>query len=122
MREDPLRDVSAKGDFSKALGDRQHVLIPPAAHTYQSDVQTVHRLEEMSSSTSKTSRAAVTSWQRCIPTELADRQSEAKLVTLLRCSAGLDSARSQFFHLVHLRLGSTVSFESLFSKMAFTIK
>jgi transposase len=35
-----------KGDFPKALGDSQHVLIPPAAHTYQSDVETVHRLEE----------------------------------------------------------------------------
>jgi hypothetical protein len=35
-----------KGDFPKALGDRQHVRIPPAAHTYQSDVQTVQRLEE----------------------------------------------------------------------------
>lgn len=31
---------------SKALGDSQHVRIPPAAHTYQSDVETVHRLEE----------------------------------------------------------------------------
>ncbi|PYL05695.1 MAG: hypothetical protein DME33_15825 [Verrucomicrobia bacterium] len=35
-----------KGDFPKALGDSQHVRIPPAAHTYQSDVETVHRLEE----------------------------------------------------------------------------
>ena len=35
-----------KGDFLKALGDSEHVLIPPAAHTYQSDVETVHRLEE----------------------------------------------------------------------------
>jgi len=35
-----------KGDFRKALGDSQHVRIPPAAHTYQSDVETVHRLEE----------------------------------------------------------------------------
>ena len=35
-----------KGDFSKALGDSQHVRIPPAAHTYQSDVETVHRIEE----------------------------------------------------------------------------
>src|SRR6266478_1537908 len=35
-----------KGDFPAALGDSQHVLIPPAAHTYQSDVETVHRLEE----------------------------------------------------------------------------
>ena len=35
-----------KGDFPKALGHSQHVLIPPAAHTYQSDVETVHRLEE----------------------------------------------------------------------------
>ena len=35
-----------KGDFPSALLDSQHVLIPPAAHTYQSDVETVHRLEE----------------------------------------------------------------------------
>jgi hypothetical protein len=35
-----------KGDFSKTLGDSQRVRIPPAAHTYQSDVETVHRLEE----------------------------------------------------------------------------
>jgi transposase len=35
-----------KGDFPAALGDSQHVRIPPAAHTYQSDVETVHRLEE----------------------------------------------------------------------------
>jgi hypothetical protein len=35
-----------KGDFPKALGDSQHVRIPPAAYTFQSDVETVHRLEE----------------------------------------------------------------------------
>ena len=35
-----------KGDFPKALGYSQHVRIPPAAHTYQSDVETLHRLEE----------------------------------------------------------------------------
>ena len=35
-----------KGDFPMALGDSQHVRIPPAAHTYQSDVETVHRIEE----------------------------------------------------------------------------
>ena len=35
-----------KGDFPKALRDSQHVRIPPAAHTYQSDVETVHRIEE----------------------------------------------------------------------------
>jgi hypothetical protein len=34
------------GDFPKSLGDSQHVRIPPSAHTYQSDVETVHRLEE----------------------------------------------------------------------------
>jgi hypothetical protein len=34
------------GDFPKALGDNQHVRIPPAAHAYQSDVEIVHRLEE----------------------------------------------------------------------------
>ena len=32
--------------FPAALGDSQHVRIPPAAHTYQSDVETVHRLIE----------------------------------------------------------------------------
>src|SRR5713226_3759693 len=32
--------------FPSALGDSQHVRIPPAAHTYQSDVETVHRLVE----------------------------------------------------------------------------
>ena len=35
-----------KGNFPNSLGDSQHVRIPPAAHTYQSDVETVHRLEE----------------------------------------------------------------------------
>ncbi|MGB7283245.1 MAG: hypothetical protein WBE13_13360 [Candidatus Acidiferrum sp.] len=35
-----------KGDFSNALGDSQHVRVPPAAHTYQSDVETIYRLEE----------------------------------------------------------------------------
>jgi transposase-like protein len=35
-----------KGDFPAALGGSQHVRIPPAAHTYQSDVETVHHLEE----------------------------------------------------------------------------
>jgi transposase len=32
--------------FPAALGDSQHVRIPPGAHTYQSDVETVHRLVE----------------------------------------------------------------------------
>ncbi|MCU1342193.1 MAG: integrase [Candidatus Acidoferrum typicum] len=32
--------------FPAALGDSQHLRIPPAAHTYQSDVETVHRLVE----------------------------------------------------------------------------
>src|SRR5215471_1096781 len=32
--------------FPAELGDSQHVRIPPAAHTYQSDVETVHRLVE----------------------------------------------------------------------------
>jgi transposase len=35
-----------KGGFPAALADSQHVRIPPAAHTYQSDVETVHRLVE----------------------------------------------------------------------------
>ena len=35
-----------QADFPQALGDSQDVRIPPAAHTYQSDVETVHRLEE----------------------------------------------------------------------------
>ena len=30
--------------FPSALGDSQHVRIPPAAHTFQNDVETVHRL------------------------------------------------------------------------------
>jgi len=32
--------------FPSELRGSQHVRIPPAAHTYQSDVETVHRLEE----------------------------------------------------------------------------
>jgi len=32
--------------MAAALGDSQHLRIPPAAHTYQSDVETVHRLVE----------------------------------------------------------------------------
>ncbi len=32
--------------FPSTLGDSQHVRIPPAAHTYQSDVETPHRLVE----------------------------------------------------------------------------
>jgi len=32
--------------FPAALGQSQHTRIPPAAHTYQSDVETVHRLVE----------------------------------------------------------------------------
>jgi transposase len=32
--------------FPAALGDSRHVRIPPAAHTFQSDVETVHRLVE----------------------------------------------------------------------------
>jgi len=32
--------------FPAQMRDSQHVRIPPAAHTYQSDVETVHRLEE----------------------------------------------------------------------------
>jgi len=35
-----------KGQSPAALGDSKHVRIPPAAHTYESDVETVHRLEE----------------------------------------------------------------------------
>jgi hypothetical protein len=38
---------SANGSVApKVLADSQHVRIPPAAHTYQSDVETVHRIEE----------------------------------------------------------------------------
>ena len=33
--------------FPASLGDSQHQRIPPAAHTYQSDVETVHRLIEV---------------------------------------------------------------------------
>jgi transposase len=32
--------------FPAALGDSQHVRIPPVAHTFQSDVESVHRLVE----------------------------------------------------------------------------
>src|SRR6201982_797498 len=32
--------------FPASLGPSQHLRIPPAAHTYQSDVETVHRLVE----------------------------------------------------------------------------
>jgi len=32
--------------FPAQMRDSQHVRIPPTAHTYQSDVETVHRLEE----------------------------------------------------------------------------
>jgi len=39
------RDGNRTG-FPAALRDSQHVRIPPAAHTFQSDVETVHRLEE----------------------------------------------------------------------------
>ena len=35
-----------RSGFPAALGDSEHVRIPPAAHTYQSDVETVHRLVE----------------------------------------------------------------------------
>jgi transposase len=40
---DPL---GKRTGFPAALGDSQHLRIPPAAHTYQSDVETVHRLVE----------------------------------------------------------------------------
>jgi transposase len=36
----------SRSGFPASLGDSQHVRIPPAAHTYQSDVETVHRLIE----------------------------------------------------------------------------
>jgi hypothetical protein len=35
-----------KGDFPSALLDNRHVRIAPPAHTYWSDVETVHHLEE----------------------------------------------------------------------------
>jgi transposase len=44
-RENPAHPQRRLG-FPSALGDSQHVRIPPAAHTYQSDVETVHRLIE----------------------------------------------------------------------------
>jgi len=44
-RENP-DDPERRRGFPSALGDSQHVRIPPAAHTYQSDVETVHRLVE----------------------------------------------------------------------------
>ncbi len=57
-----------KGDFPKALGDSQHVRIPPAAHTYQSDVETVHRLEEDEFFDLEDFASRVTSWPKCTPT------------------------------------------------------
>ncbi|MCI0402590.1 MAG: helix-turn-helix domain-containing protein, partial [Acidobacteria bacterium] len=39
-------DTGHPTGFPAALGSSQHVRIPPAAHTYQSDVETVHRLIE----------------------------------------------------------------------------
>ena len=56
-----------KGDFPHALGDSQHVRIPPAAHTYQSDVETVHRLEEDEFFDLESSPAAATSSPRPTP-------------------------------------------------------
>jgi len=44
-RENPDHPQRRLG-FPTVLGDSQHVRIPPAAHTYQSDVETVHRLIE----------------------------------------------------------------------------
>jgi transposase len=44
-RENP-DDPQRRQGFPAALGDSRHVRIPPAAHTYQSDVETVHRLIE----------------------------------------------------------------------------
>ena len=41
-----LQPDGSRSGFPAALGDSQHVRIPPAAHTYQSDVETVHRLIE----------------------------------------------------------------------------
>jgi transposase len=41
-----LQKDGSRTGFPSALGDSQHQRIPPAAHTYQSDVETVHRLIE----------------------------------------------------------------------------
>jgi len=41
-----LQPDGSRSGFPSALGDSSHVRIPPAAHTYQSDVETVHRLIE----------------------------------------------------------------------------
>ncbi|MGH9604836.1 MAG: hypothetical protein ACRD3N_03965, partial [Terracidiphilus sp.] len=41
-----LQKDGTRSGFPAALGDSQHQRIPPAAHTYQSDVETVHRLIE----------------------------------------------------------------------------
>lgn len=38
--------VGPRTGFPAALGDSPHVRIPPGAHTWQSDVETVHRLVE----------------------------------------------------------------------------
>ena len=41
-----LQPDGSRSGFPAALGDSQHQRIPPAAHTYPSDVETVHRLIE----------------------------------------------------------------------------
>lgn len=41
-----LQPDGSRSGFPAALGDSQHQRIPPAAHTFQSDVETVHRLIE----------------------------------------------------------------------------
>ncbi len=41
-----LQNDGTRSGFPAALGDSQHQRIPPAAHTYRSDVETVHRLIE----------------------------------------------------------------------------
>lgn len=41
-----LQPDGSRSGFPAALGDSEHIRIPPAAHTYQSDVETVHRLIE----------------------------------------------------------------------------
>lgn len=41
-----LQNDGSRAGFPAALGDSQHQRIPPAAHTFQSDVETVHRLIE----------------------------------------------------------------------------
>ena len=61
--------------FPTALGDSQHVRIPPAAHTFQSDVETVHRLVKMSSLPWNRSTVGAISSPKLLPTSFTSTWS-----------------------------------------------